>query len=98
MSEIVPFRLESGETVYIEVMDAPAPESDGIDLSAEVPQPAGNTRRGPAAKAADAVGEAASESLEMALESAKSAAAVVVKAFKELNEPEAAIRRMLAKS
>ncbi len=69
MSEIIEFRLESGETVYVEA------ERDTV----ADPMPAGG---------GEEVLKRASETFETALDKVKPAARAVVKAFRELNEPD----------
>lgn len=72
MPEIIPFELESGETIYIE---SRASQPSG-------PQPAGF------GQGATAAVEKVSESFESALDRIKPAARAVVKAFQEVNEPD----------
>ncbi len=69
MSEVIEFRLESGESVYVAA-------EDGAGAS---PRP---VMRG------DRVLKQASDTFEAALERVKPAARAVVKAFRELNEPD----------
>ncbi len=77
MGEIVEMKLASGEAVFIEVLEETGVRSRRSESGTLQPMGRG----------ADIV-EKAEETFEAALEKVKPAAEAVVKAFKELNEPD----------